>query len=124
MPILSMILAAAAVSAAPLDGHALFVQNCSACHQVTGMGIPGAFPALAGDAYVRGPPKPVVATLLNGRGGMPSFRNDLTDAQIAAVISYVRSTWGNHAPPIDAALVKHIRGTDGSENAGASLQAH
>ena len=84
------------------DGAALFAANCSACHQEKGEGIPGAFPALAGDAFVVGDPMPPVMTLLNGRGGMPSFRDDLKDDQLAAVLSYVRASWGNHAPPVDA----------------------
>jgi cytochrome c6 len=114
----------ARAAAASGSGEEVFAQNCSACHQLTGKGIPGAFPALAGDSFVQGTPDKVALTLLNGRGGMPSFRNDLSDAQIAAVISYVRSAWGNQAPPIDAALVAHLRGHGGPEDPGAALQAH
>ena len=110
--------------AASADGAGAFAENCSACHQLTGKGVPGAFPALAGDALVRGPPAKVVLTLLNGRGGMPSFRNDLSDAQIAAAISYIRTSWGNHAPPVDAALVAHLRGGSAPKDASAGLQAH
>jgi cytochrome c6 len=111
--------------AAPMpDGASTFAQNCSACHQLTGKGVPGAFPALAGNSFVQGPPDKVALTLLNGRGGMPSFRNDLTDAQIASAISYVRSAWGNHAAPVTPALVAHLRGGGGPENPGAALQAH
>ena len=118
------LLAAPALAAPAPDGATTFAQNCSACHQLTGKGIPGAFPALAGDPFVQGAPQKVALTLLNGRGGMPSFRNDLSDAQIAAAISYIRSSWGNHAPPIDAAFVGRLRGGGGPENAGAALQAH
>jgi cytochrome c6 len=114
----------ARAAVAPGSGEDIFAQNCSACHQLTGKGIPGAFPALAGDSFVQGTPDKVALTLLNGRGGMPSFRNDLSDAQIAAVISYVRSAWGNQAPPVDAALVAHLRGKGGPEDPGAALQAH
>lgn len=93
--------AIAAVPPAPdADGAQLFAANCAACHQAHGEGVKGAFPALAGDAFVVGDPAAVVRTLLNGRGGMPSFRNDLTDAELAAVSSYVRASWGNAAPPI------------------------
>ncbi|MGC1302855.1 MAG: cytochrome c [Caulobacteraceae bacterium] len=121
----ALISAAAPTMKGPaMNGQALFAENCSACHQVTGKGVPGAFPALAGDTFVQGPPQPVAATVLNGRGGMPTFRNDLSDAQIATVITYVRSAWGNHAPAVDAATVARVRGVDKSENAGASLQAH
>jgi mono/diheme cytochrome c family protein len=60
--------------AEPLDGAALFKQNCAACHQPQGQGVPGAFPALTGNAFVQGDPKAVASVLLNGRGGMPNFR--------------------------------------------------
>jgi cytochrome c6 len=82
------------------DGAPLFEANCAACHQSKGEGIAGAFPALAGNAFVTGDPKPVVQTLLNGRGGMPAFRDDLKDDQLAAIVSFVRASWGNKAPPI------------------------
>jgi mono/diheme cytochrome c family protein len=95
---------------AQTTGATLFAQNCSACHQLTGLGIHGAFPALAGDPFVLGDPKNPAYVLLHGRGGMPNFSEDLSDADIAAVLSYVRSSWGNHAPPLDAALVAAVRG--------------
>lgn len=88
---------AAAAPAAPADGQALFTANCAACHQATGKGIPGAFPALAGNAFVQGAPAEVATVLLKGRGGMPDFSNSLDDAEIAQVLSYVRSSWGNRA---------------------------
>ena len=97
-------------AAAPVvDGAAIFAQNCAACHQAQGEGVPGAFPKLAGDAFVHGPAPKVAYLLTHGRGGMPSFANDLSDAQIAAVLSYVRSAWGNHAPPIAPATVAAAR---------------
>lgn len=98
-----------ATATGPADGAALFAANCAACHQPEGQGIPGAFPALAGDKFVVGDPKPVVLTLLNGRGGMPTFRDDLKDDQLAAIISYVRASWGNAAAPIDAASFASLR---------------
>ena len=116
--------AAAAHAQQPMTGAALFAQNCSACHQLTGKGVPGAFPALAGDTFVQGPTKPVVTLLLNGRGGMPSFRADLDDGQIAAILSYVRSAWGNTAPKIETATVTQIRGTRAADEAARALQAH
>ena len=96
--------------AEPLDGAALFKQNCAACHQPQGQGVAGAFPALSASAFVQGDPKALAYVLLNGRGGMPNFREDMTNAQIAAVLSYVRSSWGNHAPPLDAATVAGAQG--------------
>jgi mono/diheme cytochrome c family protein len=82
------------------DGKTLFGKNCAACHQATGKGIPGAFPALAGSSFVQGAPTEVSTVLLKGRGGMPDFSGSLDDAQIAQVLSYVRSSWGNRAAPL------------------------
>ncbi len=116
---------AGAALAQPLDGAAIFKQNCAACHQAQGQGVPGAFPALAGDAFVQGDPKAVAHVLLNGRGGMPNFREDLTNEQIAAVLSYVRSAWGNHAPPLDAATVAAAQGgKDVAHQDGSVLPYH
>ena len=113
-----------APATAELSGASLFAQNCSACHQLTGKGIPGAFPALAGDAFPQGPPEPVVRLLLNGRGGMPSFRADLDDRQIAAILSYVRGAWGNQAPMIAPSVVAKVRGSAAQDHAAQALQAH
>ena len=107
---LALVGGAAAAQTPPDNGAALFKQNCSACHQPSGQGIPGAFPALAGNAFVQGDPKAVAHVLLNGRGGMPNFREDLTNEQIAAVLTYVRQAWGNHAPPVDVAAVASAQG--------------
>ncbi|MGJ7915906.1 c-type cytochrome [Massilia sp. LXY-6] len=86
----------------PADGKTLFAKNCAACHQATGKGIPGAFPALAGNAFVQGTSADVSTVLLKGRGGMPDFSGSLDDAEIAQVLSYVRSSWGNGAAPLSA----------------------
>jgi mono/diheme cytochrome c family protein len=103
-------------AAAPVtSGQQIFAQNCAACHQPAGQGIPGAFPALARNKFVTGDPAKVAQLLLNGRGGMPTFRDGLDDAQIAAVASFVRSSWGNRAPPVPVALVAKWRG--GAEKA-------
>lgn len=101
-----------AVAGAPLpppDPVRAFSDNCAACHQNDGKGIEGAFPALAGDPFVMGPPEQVIYVVLEGRGGMPTFRSDLTDEQIAAAITHVRSSWGNAAPPVSPAQVAAMR---------------
>lgn len=120
-------LAAAGLAAAPAfaeDGATLFAQNCAACHQPMGQGVPGAFPALAGDKFVQGPAEPVAHTILNGRGGMPKFGGDLTDEQIAAVASYVRSAWGNKAPPITPGQVTAERTASALPPPAEGQQAH
>ena len=62
--------------------------------------------------------------LLNGRGGMPAFKAQLTDEQIAAVASYVRGAWGNHADPVPASLVAVARAGAAASVADRTLQAH
>ncbi|HTI67950.1 MAG TPA: cytochrome c [Caulobacteraceae bacterium] len=114
----------APASAAAAPGARLFADNCAACHQPEGQGIAGAFPALAANSFVQGPAEAPLTVLLNGRGGMPTFRNDLSDEQIAGVLSYVRSAWGNKAGPVEPAAVAAARGVAQSENAAAALQAH
>ena len=104
-----LVMGAAPPAAAP-DGADLFAQNCAACHQPAGQGIAGAFPALAGNTFVQGPAPIVASTVLKGRAGMPSFSSDLTDDQIAAVLTYVRASWGNHAAAIPTATVAAARG--------------
>ena len=105
----AILLIATAAQAGAVDGAKVFAENCAACHQAQGQGIPGAFPALAGDFFVQGPADLAAKTVLNGRGGMPSFSADLTDEQIAAVLSHIRASWGNHAPPIAPDLVAAAR---------------
>ncbi len=90
---------------APADGKTLFAKNCAACHQANGRGIPGAFPALVASPVAIGPADAVAEVLLKGRGGMPDFSTSLDDADIAAVLTYARSSWGNRAPPITGAEV-------------------
>ena len=77
------------------------MENCVACHQATGKGAPPAFPPLDGSKVVNGPKDAQIHTVLNGveRDGkptaMPSWKQ-LSDTDIAAVITYTRNSWGNH----------------------------
>ena len=105
-------------------GKAGFETNCAACHQADGKGIPGAFPALANNAFVQGPPEIVVKTILDGRGGMPAFRRDLHDDQLAAILTYVRSAWGNTASGVTTEGVAAIRGEPRTDDLSQPLQAH
>jgi cytochrome c6 len=100
----------AAMGDAPGAGKALFQKNCAACHQASGKGIPGAFPALAGNPFVQGPAQDVATVLLQGRGGMPDFSASLSDEEIAAVLSFARSAWGNRAAPLASDDVGALRG--------------
>jgi ubiquinol-cytochrome c reductase cytochrome b subunit len=103
--------------AAP-DGAAIYSTNCASCHGASGQGLPGAFPLLAGNPVVTGDPNAVIGIVANGlhgqikvngqtfNGAMPAWHGKLTDAQIAAVLTYIRSSWGNKAAPITEAQVK------------------
>ena len=109
LSIAAAILASSELAAQAITPQKSFTDNCSACHQVDGKGIPGAFPALAGDPFVVGPATNPIGVVLNGRAGMPTFKNDLTDEQIAAALTYVRSSWGNKASAVTAADVHKQR---------------
>lgn len=78
-------------------GEQVYMANCAACHQVTGMGLPGVFPALKGSPIVLGDIKEHINVLLLGRPGtaMQSFAKQLSIKQLAAVITYKRNAWGN-----------------------------
>ncbi|GGL30167.1 c-type cytochrome [Caulobacter rhizosphaerae] len=123
---LAGVLAASTVSAAAFAAtpSALFNDNCSACHQTTGKGVKGAFPALAGDPFVQGDPAPMMATVLAGRAGMPSFKDDLNDLELASVLTYVRTSWGNKGKPVSASDVAAARAAIKAGKKPASLQAH
>jgi mono/diheme cytochrome c family protein len=92
-------------------GETLYRQKCAACHQPTGKGVKGAFPALAGDALVLGEPAPLVRMVLAGRGGMPTFKQSMNDQQIADVLSFVRSAFGNSAAKLAPEIVATTRET-------------
>lgn len=115
-------LAAPAIASA--DGKSLFMDNCSACHQATGKGVKGAFPPLDGAVLVQGPPRVVITTVLNGRAGMPAFKDDLTDADLASILTYVRSSWSNKASGIKPADVAAARAAAKAQANARGLQAH
>ena len=90
-------------------GELVYNQQCVNCHQADGNGQAGAFPPLAGSAWVTGSEELVSAILISGlngpievngatyNGNMPAFDGVIKDRDIAAVISYIRKTWGNSA---------------------------
>ncbi len=82
-------------------GEKVYASNCAACHQATGKGLPGAFPALDGDKVVLGAKDGQIGVLLNGQGaGMPAWKQ-LSDVEIASVITYTRAAWGNQGKGAD-----------------------
>lgn len=102
-----------------------YSDNCAACHQEDGKGIEGAFPALAGDTFILGAAADPIHVVLEGRGGMPTFKADLTDAQIAAALTHVRTSWGNTAAPVSADAVARVRKGDAPDpNETKIISAH
>lgn len=109
-----------AAPGATVDGGAIFAANCAACHQANGQGLPGVFPPLAGSEWVVGDPKVLANILLHGVSGkievagqsfdgmMPAFAQ-LSDAEIAGVLTHIRSTWGNQAEAISADFIASER---------------
>jgi mono/diheme cytochrome c family protein len=117
---------AQAATPAAADGGQIFTSRCASCHQATGTGLPGVFPPLAGSEWVNGDGSTVAGILLLGitgpitvkdatfSGMMPAFGASLSDAEIAAVASHVRSSFGNNSPPVTADVVKTERAKLGS----------
>lgn len=94
--------------------------NCRACHQSDGNGVAGVFPPLRGSEWVTGDEGTLARILLQGmqgkvivrgeayRGVMPAW-SQLSDEQLAGVLSYIRASWGNDAAPVTPATVKEVR---------------
>jgi mono/diheme cytochrome c family protein len=105
-----------------MSGAAVYNSKCSSCHQANGQGMPGAFPPLADSPYVIDDPAIPVKIVLRGMQGpievkgttyngmMPAWADLLTDEEIAAVVSHIRSELGgNSAEPVDTAFVAGLR---------------
>lgn len=135
--LLSVICAVAAVSSVKAGqenqasaGQTVYMTVCFACHQPTGMGLPNLFPPLAGSDWVNAPkPDRIIRVVLHGVMGpvtingtpfttpapmMPPQAAALTDVQIADVLTYVRSSWGNNAGAVTPDQVKAIRDAEQS----------
>jgi mono/diheme cytochrome c family protein len=93
-------------------GDAVYQHVCQGCHMPGGRGArgAGAFPALANNPHLEVSGYPV-SMVLNGHGGMPWFNGQLSDTQIAAVVNFVRTHFGNHyTDPVTPADVKAVQG--------------
>ena len=125
-----MATAPSAVAAAPgaavsTRGAELYEQHCAQCHGASGGGVANAYPALAGNRAVLMPQTAnLVQVVLNGGYapatarnprpfGMPPFVLVLDDSDIAAVLTHVRSSWGNRAPAVTPLDVTRLRGGGG-----------
>lgn len=78
-------------------GEAVYKANCLACHQANGQGIKGVFPALDGSpiATVKTRITEHIRQVIYGKNNMPAFGEQLSDTDIAAVVTYERNVWGN-----------------------------
>jgi mono/diheme cytochrome c family protein len=100
----------------PAAGRAVFAR-CQACHGVDGRGMPGYAPALAGNPAVRGDARVLVDRVLAGGNTsigkwssvMPGFAQQLNDQEVAAVVSFIRSAWGDAAGVVDTAFIHERR---------------
>jgi mono/diheme cytochrome c family protein len=100
-------------------GEQLYSQNCVPCHRDDGKGVSGVYPSLAQSPVANGDPAELVRWVLTGKrpASMPTGRYStqmlqfgwMKDPDAAALLSYVRSHFGNSAPPLDAATVAAAR---------------
>jgi mono/diheme cytochrome c family protein len=103
-------------------GAKLYGEHCAQCHGEQGEGMPGAYPALAGNRAVTLPVTANLVQVVLGGGfapatagnprpfGMPPYATVLSDADVAAVISHIRSSWGNRADAVSEFTVSEQRG--------------
>jgi len=109
------------IAAAVTPPERLYARNCAACHQAGGQGVPGNFPTLHGTEWVLGGEERLVRVVMHGlqgpitvrgneyNGVMQGFANQLNDDEMARLLSWIRSQWGNDAPPIEEETVARIR---------------
>lgn len=108
------------IKVAATSGAQVYAMTCAACHQASGAGLPSQFPPLASE-YVTGDPNKLIHIVLRGltgevevegemfKGEMPGWAPALSDAQMAAVLTYIRSSFGNKASAITAESVAKVR---------------
>ena len=112
--------AMAAGNASGGSGQAIFSSNCSSCHQAAGTGN-AVFPPLAHNPVVTGDSKRVITIVKDGltgkivvngktyNGQMPAWKSQLSDGDIAAVATFIRSAWGNHASAVTTPEVAAVK---------------
>jgi len=111
-------------------GEEVYKTRCAVCHQANGEGIPGAFPAIKGSPIALGDVGVHIDTIVYGRGGtaMQAFDNQLTEKEIAAVVTYQRNAWGNdtgdvvQASDVNAYKAKQEGGSDNEQSETNSEQ--
>jgi len=105
-------------------GRVLYGGRCAACHQATGQGLTGVAPPLAGSEWVTGDPEVTARIVLHGltgpvtvagtewNGVMPAWGATMTDDELGAVLSYVRTSWDNSASVVQPDLVRQVRDSE------------
>jgi mono/diheme cytochrome c family protein len=117
--------AAAGPIAKVVKGDQVYVGVCQTCHQVNGKGIAGQYPPLDGSEWLQRDAETPIRIVLYGLEGpisvqgttynnkMPPFHDKLSNSEIAAVLTHVRSSWSNNAPPVRPEEVEAIRAQHG-----------
>lgn len=110
-------------------GEATYMKICTVCHQKTGQGLAPLFPPLAGSDYLMADKRRSIAGVIAGQSGpmvvngktynqvMPPLPN-LTDEEIANVLTYVRNSWGNKGEAVTPEEVKAVRASLPKADAG------
>jgi len=103
-----------------ISGKAVYVKYCLTCHQSNGSGVPGMHPPLGMGSWVGKDPKDLINILMEGLSGkievndevykdnMPS-QSKLTDEEMAGVLTYIRSNFGNNFKPVTPEMVRNLR---------------
>ena len=94
------------------QGESVYKANCAACHGPTGAGIPGVFPAITNNPVVMGASTEHVNVVMNGKTGtaMAAFKSQLSDVDLAAVITFERNSFGNNVGDmIQPSAIKNAR---------------
>jgi mono/diheme cytochrome c family protein len=123
---LALLMAACATGAEPAGkgdaGEQLYAQHCLSCHQSDGFGVPNLQPAITGGAWVKGEVPALAMFVMTGgfnsaerkesesHNVMPAFRH-LPDAELAAILTFIRRKFGDGASPVSEADVTAVRKT-------------
>lgn len=93
------------------QGQKVYIEHCSGCHQFRGDGLSPVFPPLVGSPVVLGDSRKHISLVLNGKPGtaMAAYKDTLSSLEIAAVISYERSSWGNNSGVVHPIQVLNLR---------------
>lgn len=128
-----------AVAPAEMTPELAFQKSCASCHQANGRGVPGSFPPLAASPWVTADAETPIRVVLLGvsgpiavdgttyDGAMPSFKDLLTDEEIAKAVTHARTSFGNQASSVSAEEVAKVRASlkdhAGPWAGGAALEA-